>query len=222
LQPKLLRVLEAREIKRVGGHSARNIDVRVLAATHRSLADRVNHGHFREDLYFRLAVADVRLPPLRERAGDIPVLARHFLSLLGASPETLPDEALVAMAERTWPGNVRELRNHAQRSVALGWVLASEARPVGEPRPALPAALDALVPSHLPLKAARALWSERMETLYLEALLRRAGGNVSQAARMAEVNRRSLQRRIQELGLRDRTPEDLGDGAADVEDDGDA
>ncbi len=219
MQPKLLRVLEQREIKRVGGHAPRSVDVRVLAATHRSLADRVNHGLFREDLYFRLAVADVRLPPLREREGDIPILASHFLSMLGAPPDTLPDEALAAMAARDWPGNVRELRNHVERSVALGWTLAAAARSPSQPSPPSPAALEALVPAHLPLKAARALWSERMETIYLDALLRRAGGNVSQAARMAEVNRRSLQRRIQELGLRDRTPEDLErDGPA--EDDG--
>jgi transcriptional regulator with GAF, ATPase, and Fis domain len=213
LQPKLLRALESRQVKRVGSHVEQRIDVRVLAATHRSLADRVNRGLFREDLYFRLAVAEVWVPPLRDRIGDVAILARHFLTRLGAPLETLPHEALTNMGERVWPGNVRELRNHVERSVALGWAMAAASRAEGENLPASPAALSALVPSHLPLKAARAVWSERMETLYLEALLRRAGGNVSRAARMAEVNRRSLQRRIQELGLRDRTPDDLDAGA---------
>src|SRR5262249_37080914 len=162
-------------VRRVGSHVSRTVDIRVLAATHRPLADRVNHGHFREDLYFRLAVADVRLPPLRERDGDISLLARHFLTIFGAQADTLPEEALATMSERAWPGNVRELRNHVERSVALGWALASDARPTGEPRPVPPASLAALVPSHLPLRTARAVWSQRMETLYVEALLRRAG-----------------------------------------------
>jgi transcriptional regulator with GAF, ATPase, and Fis domain len=122
LQPKLLRVLEQREIKRVGGDRAQKIDVRVLAATNRDLREEVNRGGFREDLYFRLSVVHVELPPIRERRDDIPALVSQFLREVGArrglAMSWSPD-ALAALISHSWPGNVREMRNVVERAAAL-------------------------------------------------------------------------------------------------------
>jgi len=122
LQPKLLRVLEQREIKRVGGDRTQKVDVRVLAATNRDLREEVNRGGFREDLYFRLSVVHVELPPLRDRRDDIPGLASHFLREVGArrgmTMSWAPD-AMAALISHSWPGNVRELRNVVERAAAL-------------------------------------------------------------------------------------------------------
>jgi transcriptional regulator with GAF, ATPase, and Fis domain len=122
LQPKLLRVLEQREIKRVGGDRTIKVDVRVLAATNRDLREEVNRGQFREDLYFRLSVVHVELPPIRDRREDIPVLANHFLRDIaqrrGMQMSFGPD-AMTAMIGHAWPGNVREMRNVVERAAAL-------------------------------------------------------------------------------------------------------
>jgi DNA-binding NtrC family response regulator len=122
LQPKLLRVLEQREIKRVGGDRTIKVDVRVIAATNRDLRAEVNGGNFREDLYFRLSVVHVELPPLRERREDVPLIAQHFLrDVASRRGMTLSfgQDAMVAMASHSWPGNVRELRNVVERAAAL-------------------------------------------------------------------------------------------------------
>jgi len=123
LQPKLLRVLEQREIKRVGGDRAHKIDVRVLAATHRDLREEVNRGGFREDLYFRLSVVHIELPPMRERRDDIPGLANQFLREVGdrrGMAMSWSPDAMAALVSHSWPGNVRELRNVVERAAALG------------------------------------------------------------------------------------------------------
>jgi transcriptional regulator with PAS, ATPase and Fis domain len=198
LQPKLLRALEAREVRRVGGNQARPVDVRVLAATHRSLSRSVNEGTFREDLYYRLAVVEVELPPLRARREDLAILSQRFYERFRGSDETMPDALLAAIHARAWAGNVRELRNFIERSVTLGATV-DRGVPAGEP---LGAAPDAIVPVHLPLKDARVAWMEQFERRYVEALLRRTGGNVTKAAELAGVNRRSLQRIIASLGGR--------------------
>jgi transcriptional regulator with GAF, ATPase, and Fis domain len=122
LQPKLLRVLEQREIKRVGGDRTVKVDVRVLAATNRDLRAEVNAGHFREDLYFRLSVVHVELPPLRERREDVPGLANHFLRDVASRrglTMSFAQEAMTAMVAHAWPGNVREMRNVVERAAAL-------------------------------------------------------------------------------------------------------
>jgi transcriptional regulator with GAF, ATPase, and Fis domain len=199
LQPKLLRALELREIRRVGGNAARRVDVRVVAATNRSLAHAVNEGAFREDLYYRLAVLEVNLPPLRARREDISLLAQHFYERFAGSDARLPDSLLDAMMRRAWPGNVRELRNFVERSVSLGWSGGAGSRTSGEPPPA---ALEALVTTDVPLKVARARWTEQFEVLYVTALLRRTQGNVTRAAELAGVNRRSLQRLMLDHGIR--------------------
>ncbi len=122
LQPKLLRVLEQREIKRVGGDRTTKVDVRVLAATNRDLREEVNRGHFREDLYFRLSVVHVELPPMRERREDVASLANHFLRDIAGRrgmQMTFGPDAMVAMIGHSWPGNVREMRNVVERAAAL-------------------------------------------------------------------------------------------------------
>jgi DNA-binding NtrC family response regulator len=198
LQPKLLRALEAREVRRVGANVSRPVNVRVIAATHRSLAQGVNEGAFREDLYYRLAVVEVELPPLRARREDIGVIAQRFYERYSGTDEPLPDALVSAIHARAWSGNVRELRNFIERSVTLD---AGRDRPSQMPPP-ISSSSEALVPVHLPLKEARVVWMEQFERRYLEALLRRTGGNVTRAAEIAGVNRRSLQRLVASLGGR--------------------
>ncbi len=121
LQPKLLRAIEAREIRRVGETRPRKVNVRVISATNRDLEREVNRGRFREDLYFRLAVMTVHVPPLRERLDDLVILVRVFLSALGVPDQErlFTPQVLAEMARHDWPGNVRELRNYVERSVVL-------------------------------------------------------------------------------------------------------
>ncbi|HET9627337.1 MAG TPA: sigma 54-interacting transcriptional regulator [Kofleriaceae bacterium] len=199
LQPKLLRALEEREVRPVGSNTARQVDVRVVAATNRPLARAVNDGSFREDLYYRLAVFEIVLPPLRERKDDLAFLANHFYARSTGSDGRLPPEALAALYSRSWPGNVRELRNFVERSAILGW---------GAPAIAAPAAsaptigLDTFASADLPLKEARERCLGQFEALYVAQLLRRTGGNVTRAAEIAGVSRRYLHRLISERGLR--------------------
>ncbi|HZH14207.1 MAG TPA: sigma 54-interacting transcriptional regulator, partial [Archangium sp.] len=123
VQPKLLRFLENGEIFPLGETRPAQVDVRVIAATHRDLGQLVREGRFREDLYYRLQVVPVRVPPLRERREDIIALARHFvgqLTLEGQEPPQLGPDALAALVAHPWPGNVRELRNVIERSLAFG------------------------------------------------------------------------------------------------------
>jgi transcriptional regulator with PAS, ATPase and Fis domain len=198
LQPKLLRVLESREVRPVGSNVARRLDVRIVAATNRALAEAVNDGSFREDLYYRLAVVRIVLPPLRARREDVVTLARHFHAAFAGPDVPFPEDLVPTLVARGWPGNVRELRNFVERSVSMGWVASTGAAPEVPPPPGM----EALVPTDLPLKKARELWVARFETLYLRALLRRTGGNVTRTAELAGVNRRWLQRLIAHLGLR--------------------
>jgi transcriptional regulator with GAF, ATPase, and Fis domain len=200
LQPKLLRVLESREVRRVGSNAPKKIDVRVVAATNRDLASSVNEGTFREDLYFRLAVVPVRLPPLRARRDDIPALVQHFYERILGRGEVAPKELVASLVTRAWPGNVRELRNVVERSVSLGWKGNPDQAPA--PKSVLPAGLASLVPVDLALKEARQAWTEQFENVYVRALLERTDGNVSRAAEAAGVNRRFLQRMMARLGIR--------------------
>jgi len=201
LQRKLLRVLESREVRRVGSNRSRRVDIRLIAATNRSLSAGVNAGHFREDLFFRLAVVTVELPPLRQRRGDIPMLARHLLERLTNQPPVLPPTVVSTLMSRGWPGNVRELRNFLERGLSLGWSVG----PSPAVSKALPTGLDEFVPTHLPLKEARIAWMEQFDEIYLDVLLRKTDGNVSAAAREAGVGRRFIQRTMKRIG-RTRSP----------------
>jgi DNA-binding NtrC family response regulator len=201
LQAKLLRALENREVRRVGSNAARPIDVRLLASTNRPLAQSVNEGAFREDLYYRLAVIELVLPPLRARREDVPPLAQHFYERFSGKREPLPAELLSSMLTRSWPGNVRELRNFIERCVTLGgFHLAPRAASSAESGEFAQTTLG--VDLGKPLKEARDEAVERFELLYLETALRRAGGNVTRAAELAGVSRRFLQRTIARLGIR--------------------
>lgn len=187
LQPRLLRVLEAREIRRMGENRTVNVDVHVIAASSKSLAQCVNERNFREDLLYRLAVAEILLPPLRDRGDDVLQLASHFWTRFAGEDKSVPEQLLSVARSRSWPGNVRELRNFVERVAKLGLHLADSAT-------ATSAARDVGVRSDLPLKEARRLWNERFDDLYAEAMLARTGGNVTRAAELAEVTRRSFQR----------------------------
>jgi DNA-binding NtrC family response regulator len=201
LQPKLLRVLEAREVRRLGASGAKRVDVRVIAATNRSLLHEVDRGRFREDLYYRLAVITVRLPPLRERPEDIPLLVRHFESGLSARaqpPAPLPESTLAAFSAQSWPGNVRELRNAVDRAIALGSPARGEERARAAP---LPGALG--VSLEEPLLDGRQRLLEAYEREYITLALRETGGNVSRAAALAGVGRKFMQQAMKRYGLRD-------------------
>jgi DNA-binding NtrC family response regulator len=194
LQSRLLRVLEMREVRRVGASDARAVDVRVVCATNRPLARAVNDGSFREDLYYRLAVVEVELPPLRARREDIPLLAAHFYERFTGARPKLPEDVVESLLGRSWSGNVRELRNFVERGAALGWGAAPGA---GAARPdASRELLDSHVRDDLPLKEARALFVETFERAYARKLLRATNGSVTRAAERAGVDRRTFQRLV--------------------------
>ena len=197
LQPKLLRALDRREIKRVGASRYRPIDVRIIAATHRNLRAEVNAGRFRADLYYRLAVLQVRLPPLRQRADDLPLLIEHILHGLGAADSDAAAlvrtrEFVADLARHAWPGNVRELRNYIERCLALR-----------EPGAAPPPSADPPpVDLKLPLRAARDEHLRAFERAYLRQALAAAGNNVTAAARIAGIDRIYFYRLLWKYGLR--------------------
>jgi transcriptional regulator with PAS, ATPase and Fis domain len=204
MQPKLLRALETRQVRRVGSNQPRKVDVRVIAATNRSLARSVNEGSFREDLYYRLAVIEIELPPLRTRREDIPALAAHFIERFTGTWAAPPAELLSTLLGREWSGNVRELRNFVERSISLGWpdpaAAAQANRPVAPVSPQQD--LRQLVPVHLPLKEARLHWMAEFESIYVQALLQKTQGNVTKAAELAGVSRRFFQRTMARNGIR--------------------
>lgn len=208
LQPKLLRALERSEVRRVGGDRFLSVDVRVLAATRRDLDREVAAGRFRDDLFHRLAVARVELPPLRARRGDVSVLATHFCSALGGDPSRIPSRVLDAWEHEAWPGNVRQLRNAVARYLALGdlAVLAHKAGAPDAPDatgaaaesstpPELPGddVLARVLAKGLPLAEAREEVLAVFEHRYVEAMLASHGGSVVRAAEAAGVARRYFQ-----------------------------
>ena len=202
LQPKLLRALETRTVRPVGASGTRPIDVRIVAATNRSLARCVNDGTFREDLYYRLAVVEAPVPSLRDRPDDVPILAGHFYKQITRTDAAPPADFLRGLTSRSWPGNVRELRNFVERAVSLGMVGASG--PASAPTTAVAEDAELAVPIHLPLKDARQAWIESFELVYVRRILEKTGGNLTRAAQMAGVSRRFLQRMIVRLGPRAR------------------
>ena len=196
LQPKLLGALESRSIRRVGGSKDVAIDVRVVAATNRNLRAEVNNGQFRSDLYYRLAVIELDIAPLRERVGDIGPLAERILASLDASPEqiaTLLEPDLVARLENgAWPGNVRELRNYLERCLVL-----DEVAPV----PDVGASTDRADHTELPFAVAKKRAARDFERRYLTALLDRHD-KVSAAAEVAEIDRTYFYRLLRRNGLK--------------------
>ena len=202
MQAKLLRVIETRRVRRVGAPKELDVDVRIVCATNRTLAEMVNEGTFREDLYYRLAVVEVTLPPLRARREDIPALAQHLHAKMKSGAPPLPASFVDALAARAWPGNVRELRNAIERAVTLGQVVPGAPPAAPAKASVLPSGLASIVPLHLPLKDARLAWTNEFESLYVTAMLEQTDGNVTRAAELAGVSRRFLQRMVARLGLR--------------------
>jgi DNA-binding NtrC family response regulator len=187
-QAKVLRVLQERSFERVGGTKPIPVDVRVVAATHRNLEEEVRRERFREDLYYRLKVVEIELPPLRERPEDVPALAQ--------------EAALATLARHTWPGNVRELRNAVEQAAVL-----SSGSTIDEGDLNLSGAVQATprapaAPADASFSEAKKHAVEGFERAYLLAALRRSGGNISRAAESIGMVRQSLQQKIRELGLR--------------------
>lgn len=200
MQAKLLRVIQEREIQRVGGDEPLSVDVRILAATHRNLQEAVEEGQFREDLYYRLNVVTLRIPPLRERPDDIPLLARHFLEayarknrkkVKGFSPL-----AMDMLLRYDWPGNVRELENTIERAVIL---LPDEHITEKELPSHVTEHFAAKADSPAPIAAAnRPL--EEIEREAILATLEDSGGNKSETARRLGINRKTLHKRLKDYG----------------------
>jgi len=204
LQVKLLRVLQEEEVRPVGDSKSRSVDVRVIAATARDLSREVAEGRFREDLFYRLDVVRVTVPPLRERREDIPLLVDHFLAQfrasLGKNVRGVADDALGKLVAYAWPGNVRELENVIERAV----ILANEDRITlrelpenlkGSAQAAAPAAPP--IPSDFSLGAAR----RRFETAWIRDALEAAKGNRTHAARLLGISHRALLYKLKEYGL---------------------
>jgi transcriptional regulator with PAS, ATPase and Fis domain len=209
LQAKLLRALETKSVRPVGSNRAKAVDIRVIAATNRPLVQAINEGSFREDLYYRLAVVNVTMPPLRARPEDIALLARHFYRQLRGATAELPEPFARGLTSREWPGNVRELKNFIERSVALGFV---DAPSPSTPPPPMSSEPTNAIPLDRPLKDARQAWIESFESVYVRHVLGRARGNVTHAAELAGVSRRFLQRLIVRLGMRMHDGRGDGDG----------
>ena len=197
LQPKLLRVLEQKEVRRLGDNKMRPVDVRVIAATNRDLEREVEAKRFREDLFYRLAVVRVHIPPLRDRREDIPLLIDRFLQeLAGEGPApTLNPAVRAALCRRQWPGNVRELRNAVARAVYLPEADALRAQSMAQ------ISVDE-VDTEVPYKVAKERLTTAFERRYLGALLAGTNGNVSQAAKKSGINRTHLQAMLKRHGLR--------------------
>jgi len=207
VQVKLNRALQEREIRRVGDNRTVQIDVRVIAATHRDLKEEARAGRFREDLFYRLHVFPVRLPPLRERKEDIPLLAAHFLEkharAFRREVEGLEPDALRALTGYPWPGNVRELENAVERAVAVARgkrVTLKDLPP--EVKGLQEGSLPAEELAKMPFRDAVDLARERISRDYLVALLREFEGNVTQAAERAGLKRESLHRLLKQYGIR--------------------
>ncbi len=195
VQPKLLRAVETKTIYRLGSTEARKCDVRIVAATNRDLATEVNRDRFRADLYFRLAVARVHVPPLREHREDLGALIEHFASKLGG---TLPPEFFEWAKKHPWPGNVRELRAAIEQSLALAKHPELLATMYSTPSNS---ALE--IDVSLPFKETKRKLLDELERRYITELLDAHGGNVSAAARAADLDRMTIYKMLRRAGLRD-------------------
>jgi transcriptional regulator with GAF, ATPase, and Fis domain len=196
LQPKLLRAVERGEVRPLGGTRTAQIDVRLLSATRRNLDHEVEQERFRDDLFHRLAVARIELPPLRQRQGDLRMLAAHFCAHFGADPDAIPERVLAGWESWSWPGNVRELRNAVERQIALGDLAEeySTRTPRAHATTARSDVFEQVLAKRLPLAEARQQVVEAFEARYLEEVLAQHGGNVTRAAEASGIARRHFYR----------------------------
>ena len=207
LQKKFLRVLQERQYQRMGSNITHEVKARFIAATNRDLKEEVQAGRFREDLYYRFNVVNIKLPPLRERKADIPILANYFLSRYnrqhGKSIKAIANEAMKMLEQSHWSGNIRELENVIHSCVTLeqGQIILPSSLPSQITESEINPAFRFPV-TELNLEAARKQFTEIFEEQYTRNLFEAAGGNVSKAARMAGVTVRSIQRLIQKYGIR--------------------
>jgi DNA-binding NtrC family response regulator len=211
MQVKLLRLIQEGEYKSIGSNTIRKVDIRLITATHQDLPERIKSGEFREDLYYRINVINIHLPPLRERVEDIPILAHSFLQkynlLHNKKIETLSREVTDYLMRRNWPGNVRELENVIERGVIMspGNVLqvADIAPPVPASRPS--SAAPSVAPSEeifsLPFKEAKDKLIDDFQTRYISKVLARHSGNVSQAAKESGLKRQYLHRLMRDTNV---------------------
>lgn len=200
LQAKLLRVLQESEIERIGENKPRKVNTRVVAATNQDLEARVEEGAFRRDLYFRLAVVPVEIPPLRHRVEDIPLLVKHFLARHGGTSVKVPERTLSVLKQRKWPGNVRELENLVMRACALNPGLKTLEIEDLQPQPSLsPAGID---PSSARIVIPEdGVDFEEIERAYLSAAWELSGGNQSRGARLLGFKRQAFIYRLQKFGI---------------------
>jgi len=206
LQSKLLRVLQEHRIQRVGGLKQIPVDIRLLAATNRDLQIEMEEKRFRQDLFYRLNVINIILPPLREREGDIPVLVDYFLNTIGArlhkKDVTITPAAMEILCRYPWPGNVRELENVLERSLVL--LEGGSIRSSDVPSDIRGALTEEKIPSasnerEIPIDYHEA--RNRFETEYLRELLNKAGGSVTEAAKISGISRRNLYEKMEKLGI---------------------
>ncbi len=204
-QPKLLRVLQERRVRRLGSLKERDIDVRIISATNRDPLELIEVGKLREDLYFRLNVVHIHIPPLRERKADIPILAYHFLKKyrnIGlVEVEKISPEALLILQEYAWPGNVRQLQNAIESSVAVA--TKEVIRPENLPEPIRPAKKSVFLDTSedLDFKSAKERIVKAFERQYLTGLLEKHNNNISKVAQEAKLNRKSIYRMLESLDI---------------------
>jgi len=227
MQVKLLRAIQESEFERVGGLKTIKVDVRLITATNRDLEQEIQRGNFREDLYYRLNVVPLQIPPLRKRTGDIPLLVQHiikkFNERLKKTITGIADDALAALESHNWPGNIRELENVIERTILFckneriergdlqlgpgGEVPATSRMATNPQTPVIEDDLDetdSAGASSGSLKDIVRAETSRVERELIVKALDETGGNVTQAARLLKISRKSLQMKMKELGLRDR------------------
>ena len=200
LQPKLLRAIETKTIRRIGSHSVQSLNLRLIACTNRNLREEVRSGRFREDLFYRLSVVEVKLPSLRDRKEEIPRLVRMFVNELGQEHHEIPESLMQLFLHHSWPGNVRELRNAIARFLVL---------PDIDPRtfPMTTIDKDHFVQptehlTRLPYQEAKRRWEDQFEARYFSQLLEEHQGNISRACRAAGTSRQTCYRIMEKHNLR--------------------
>jgi DNA-binding NtrC family response regulator len=211
LQVKLLRVTQEKKIERVGGNQEIDVDVRIISATNQTIKEKISRGEFRVELYYRLNVVPIHIPPLRERIDDIPLLVDHFIRIFNRkfnkNMRQVSTQVMSRLMQYDWPGNVRELENVLERAFVItendiiDTIIFSHDVAASASRETFPYSVD----TEIPFKVARAMVEKRFEKAYLQEALNRYGGNVSETARMTGINPRTLWRKMKEYAIeRDR------------------